>query len=379
MTCKILMCAIALSIASLLNADEKPCWVYLGAYAKGEDQGITLCKLDRMKGKLEKVKVFGGHRNPAFLEIHPSQKFLYAANEMREFKGEPTGAITAFSIDAKTGELAQFNQVSSKGAGSCHITIDAEGKTLLVANYGGGSVASFRIGEDGALSETVSFVQHEGSSVDERRQKGPHAHSINVDPSGKRAYCADLGLDKVLVYKVNKKGKLKANDPPFAKTQPGGGPRHLNFHPSGKFAFVNLEMTSKVTVFSHDGKTGALNEIQTVSTLPRDFAANNSTAEIRVHPNGKFVYCSNRGHDSIAVFAIDEKSGKLTLVEHEPSGGKTPRNFCIDPSGSFLLAANQNTNNVVVFRIDGNTGSLSTTGSSIESPKPVCVRFVEAN
>ena len=378
MTCEILMSAIALSIASLLNAEEKPCWVYLGAYAKGEDQGITLCKLDRMKGKLEKVNVFGGHRNPAFLEIHPSKKFLYAANEMREFKGEPTGAVTAFSIDAMTGELTPLNQVSSKGAGSCHITIDAEGKTLLVANYGGGSVASFRIGEDGTLSEAVSFFQHEGSSVDERRQKGPHAHSINVDPTNKHAYCADLGLDKVLVYKVNKKGKLKANDPPFTKTQPGGGPRHLSFHPSGKFAYVNLEMTSKVTVFTHNAKTGILTEVQTVSTLPKDFTGNNSTAEIRVHPTGKFVYCSNRGHDSIAVFAIDEKSGKLTFIEHEPSGGKTPRNFCIDPSGAYLLAANQNTNNVAVFRVDAKTGALTPTGSSIESPKAVCVRFVEA-
>ena len=375
---KILMSAVVLSVATHLNAVENSVWVYLGAYAKGEDQGITLCKLDRSSGKLEKVKVFGGHSNPAFLEIHPSQKFLYAANEMREFKGEPTGAVAAFSIDAKTGELAQLNQVSSKGAGSCHITIDAEGRTLFVANYGGGSVASFRIGEDGTLSEAVSFFQHEGSSVDERRQKGPHAHSINVDPANKRAYCADLGLDKVLVYKVNKKGKLKANDPPFTKTQPGGGPRHLSFHPSGKFAYVNLEMTSKVTVFTHNAKTGVLTEVQTVSTLPKDFTGNNSTAEIRVHPTGKFVYCSNRGHDSIAVFAIDEKSGKLTFVEHEPSGGKTPRNFCIDPSGDYLLAANQNTNNVVVFRVDAKTGALTPTGSSIESPKPVCVRFVEA-
>jgi 6-phosphogluconolactonase len=378
MSYKILMSSLALSLTPLLNAEEKSCWVYLGAYAKGEEQGITLCKLDRTKGKLDKVMVFGGHQNPAFLEVHPSGKFLYAVNEIKDFKGNSAGAVTAFSIDPKTGDLKKLNQVSSRGMGSCHLTIDPKGKTLLVANYGGGSVASFRIGEDGVLSEAVSFFQHEGSSVDERRQKGPHAHSINVDPAGKRVYCADLGLDKVLVYKLSKKGKLKPNDPPFVKTQPGGGPRHLNFHPSGKFAFVNLEMTSKVTVFAHNEKTGVLDEIQTVSTLPKDFTGNNSTAEIRVHPNGKFVYCSNRGHDSIAVFAIDEKSGKLTFVECEPSGGKTPRNFCIDPSGTFLLAANQNTNNVAVFRIDGETGSLAPTGSSIDSPKPVCVRFVEA-
>jgi len=376
MTFKPLMTALALSTASVLNAAD-PIWVFLGSYANGDDRGITLCKLDRKKGKLEKVKVFGGHRNPAFLAIHPSKKFLYASNEIRDFKGGDAGSITSFSIDSKTGDLTQLNQVSSKGTGPCHITIDANGKTLLVANYGGGSVASYRIGEDGSLSETVSFIQHEGSSVNERRQKGPHAHSINVDPANKRAYVADLGLDKVLVYKLSKNGRLKPNDPPFAKTEAGGGPRHLNFHPSGKFAYLNLEMTSKVTVFAHDVKTGALKPIQTVSTLPKGFTGNNSTAEIRVHPTGKFVYCSNRGHDSIAVFTINDKTGELTLVEQEPSGGKTPRNFCLDPSGAFLLAANQNSNNVAVFRVDPNTGALTPAGSSIESPKPVCVRFVE--
>jgi 6-phosphogluconolactonase len=376
MTLKTLMTIVSLSTASALTAAE-PIWVYLGSYANGDDRGITLCKLDRTNGKLEKIKVFGGHHNPAFLAIHPSRKFLYASNEIRDFKGGNAGAITSFSIDAKSGNLTQLNQVSSKGAGPCHVTIDADGKTLLVANYGGGSVASHRIGEDGSLSEAVSFVQHEGSSVNERRQKGPHAHSINVDPANKRAYAADLGLDKVLIYKLSKKGKLKPNDPPFVQTEAGGGPRHFNFHPSGKFAYLNLEMTSKVTAFGHDAKTGALKAIQTISTLPKDFTGNNSTAEIRVHPTGKFVYCSNRGHDSIAVFAIDQKTGKLTLVEQEPSGGKTPRNFCIDPSGAFLLSANQNTNNVAVFRVDAKTGALTPTGSSIDSPKPVCVRFLE--
>ncbi|MBG29774.1 MAG: 6-phosphogluconolactonase [Opitutae bacterium] len=373
---KTLMIVATLTALSAATAAES-IWVYLGSYASSEDRGITLCKLDRANGKLEKVKVFGGHRNPAFLAVHPSNKFLYASNEIRDFKGGNAGAITSFSIDAKTGGIKQLNQVSSKGAGPCHITIDADGKTLLVANYGGGSVASYRIGDEGDLSEAVSFIQHKGSSVNERRQKGPHAHSINLDPTNNRAYAADLGLDKVLVYKLSKKGKLKPNDPPFAKTEAGGGPRHLNFHPTGKFAYVNLEMTSKVTAFVHDVKTGALEAIQTISTLPKDFSGHNSTAEIRIHPSGKFVYCSNRGHDSIAVFAIDQETGKLTLVEQEPSGGKTPRNFCIDPSGAFLLAANQSTNNVAVFRVDAKTGALTPAGSSIESVKPVCVRFLE--
>ena len=377
MNLKTIMTLAAVSVSAAVNATEKPVWVYLGSYANSEDRGITLCKLDRENGKLETVKVFGGHANPSFLEIHPSKKFLYAVNEIGNYGGEKAGSVTAFSIDPKTGDLTQLNQLSTRGGAPCHLSIDATGKTLLVANYGGGSVISYRIGDDGRLQE-VSFVQHEGSSVDPRRQTAPHGHSINFGPSNRRAYSADLGLDKVLIYKVAKKGKLKPNKSPFTKTQLGGGPRHLSFHPTGRFAYVNLEMTSKISAFAHDDKTGTLTEVQTVSTLPADFSGNNSTAEIRVHPSGKFVYCSNRGHDSISVFVIDEKTGKLTFVEREPSGGKTPRNFCIDPSGAFLLAANQSSNNVAVFRVDAKTGALTPTGSSIESPKPVCVRFVEA-
>ena len=347
--------------------------VYIGNYTRAEDAAIYHGEIDNSTGAITLLGKTPCEDNPSYLSLHPTGKYLYAVSETNTHDGG--GAVSSFAVDADSGALTPMN-LQPTGGSPCHNTVDASGQFVLSANYGGGSVAMHPIASDGSLGEMADFKQHEGSSVTER-QSEPHAHSINVDPANKRAYCADLGLDKVLVYKVNKKGKLKANDPPFAKTQPGGGPRHLNFHPSGKFAYVNLEMTSKVTVFAHDGKTGALNEIQTVSTLPKDFTGNNSTAEIRVHPNGKFVYCSNRGHDSIAVFAIDEKSGKLTLVEREPSGGKTPRNFCIDPSGAFLLVANQNTNNVVVFRIDRNTGSLSPTGSSIESPKPVCVRFVE--
>lgn len=376
MSLKTVMTVAALSAAAFVNAAEKPVWVYLGSYARGPEQGITLCELDRSTGKLEKIKVFGGHVNPSFLEIHPSKKFLYAVNEIGSYEGEKAGSVTAFAIDPKTGDLKELNRLSTRGGAPCHVSIDAAGKFLFVANYTGGSVISYRIGEDGRLKE-ASFVQHEGSSVDPRRQKGPHGHSINPDPANKRAYAADLGLDKVLVYEITKSGKLKPNDPPFAKTQAGGGPRHLDFHPSGKFAYVNLEMTSKVSVFTHDAKTGALKEVQTVSTLPKEGKPGNSTAEVRVHPSGKFVYCSNRGHDSIAVFAVNEKTGKLTFVEREPTGGRTPRNFCIDPSGAYLLAANQNSGDVTVFRVNAETGALSPTGHSIETPKCVCVRFLE--
>ena len=375
MSLKTVTTIAAASLVAKVNASEKPIWVYLGSYAKGPEQGITLCEFHPSSGKLEKKKVFGGIANPSFLEIHPSKKFLFAVNEIGSYEGKEAGSVTAFSINPDTGGISEIDRLSTKGGAPCHLSIDAKGKTLFVANYSGGSVISFRIRKDGGLKERT-FVQHEGSSVDPRRQTGPHGHSIKPDPSGKRVYAADLGLDKVLVYKVGKGGNLKPSDPPFANTQPGGGPRHIDFHPSGKFAYVNLEMTSKVSVFVHDAKTGALKEIQTVSTLPENFEPHNSTAEVLVHPSGKFVYCSNRGHDSIAVFSIDGNSGKLTFVEREPTGGKTPRNFCIDPSGAFLLAANQSSNNVVVFKIDGKTGALAPTGSSIETPKAVCVRFL---
>ena len=375
MSLKTVTTIAAASLVAKVNASEKPIWVYLGSYAKGAEQGITLCEFHPSSGKLEKKKVFGGIANPSFLEIHPSKKFLFAVNEIGSYEGKKAGSVTAFTINPDTGDISEIDRLSTKGGAPCHLSIDAKGKTLFVANYSGGSVISYRIRKDGALKERT-FVQHEGSSVDPRRQTGPHGHSIKPDPSGKRVYAADLGLDKVLVYKVGKGGNLKPSDPPFANTQPGGGPRHIDFHPSGKFAYVNLEMTSKVSVFVHDAKTGALKEIQTVSTLPENFEPHNSTAEVLVHPSGKFVYCSNRGHDSIAVFSIDGNSGKLTFVEREPTGGKTPRNFCIDPSGAFLLAANQSSNNVVVFKIDGKTGALAPTGSSIETPKAVCVRFL---
>jgi 6-phosphogluconolactonase len=351
-------------------------WVYVGSYARSADEGITLCDFDAKTGELRKIRVFPGIENPSFLTIHPSGRFLYACNETATTVGKKGGAVSSFSIDPETGNLTKINQALTQGGGPCHLTLDPKGKSLFVANYGGGSVISFPISKDGRIGKSASFFQHAGSSVNPRRQEGPHAHSINPDPSGKRVFSADLGLDQVLVYRLLPKGRLAPNDPPFVKTAPGGGPRHLSFHPSGKFAYVNLEMTSEISVFKHDPDSGRLEQVQTVSTLPAGYSGNNSTAEIRVHPSGNFVYCSNRGHDSIVVFAIDPKTGLLSYVEHQSSGGRTPRNFCLDPSGSFLLTANQNSNDVHVFKVDRKTGKLEPTGSSVDSPRPVCVRFV---
>jgi 6-phosphogluconolactonase len=241
-------------------------------------------------------------------------------------------------------------------------------------------VAVLPIGTDGALKPASAFIQHTGASVNAERQKGPHAHSINLDPANRFAYAADLGLDKVLIYRFNaEKGSLVANDPPFASVEPGAGPRHFAFHPDGRFAYVINEMHVTVTAFSRDRDRGALTELQTISTLPpgRSVETGYSTADVQVHPSGRFLYGSNRGHDSIVVFAIDEKTGRLTYVENRPTQGSTPRGFGIDPSGTYLLAANQRSDTVVVFRIDRQTGRLTPTGHTIAVGAPVCVKFVQ--
>jgi len=248
---------------------------------------------------------------------------------------------------------------------------------LVVANYSSGSVAAFPLRDDGRLGEASSLIQHRGSSVNARRQQGPHAHSVNFSLDNRFLVAVDLGLDKLMVYRADAtKATMESNDPPFTRVKPGSGPRHFTFHPSGRYAYVINEMLSTVTVFHYEAEHGALNEVQTISTLPQGFEGRNSTAEVRIHPSGKFLYGSNRGHDSIAVYAVDAATGMLRAVEHVSTGGKRPRNFEIDPSGRFLFAANQGTHNVVVFRIDPSSGRLSRVGEPLEIPSPVCVRFV---
>jgi 6-phosphogluconolactonase len=285
--------------------------------------------------------------------------------------------VSAFAINSGTGKLTFLNEVSSRGAAPCHLVVDKTGKYVLVANYSGGSVAVFPVLSDGRLGEASAFVQHTGSSVNPRRQAGPHAHSINLSPDNRFAIVTDLGLDELLVYLFDAtKGSLAPNNPAFIKVNPGAGPRHFAFHPSGRFAYANNEMQSTLTAFSYDGASGIFHELQTVSTLPEDFKGNNSDAEVEVHPGGKFVYASNRGHNSIAVFAIDAGKGTLTRVVNVSAQGKTPRNFAIDPTGAYLFAANQDSDNIVVFRIDSKTGTLAPTGQELNVPTPVCVTFL---
>lgn len=362
---------------SFLEAANSSYLVYVGTYTGAKSKGIYAFRFDARAGKLSPLGLAAETPSPSFVAVHPSRRFLYAVSEVSNFKGEKSGAVSAFSIEPKSGKLTFLNQVSSRGAGPCYLAVDKTGKWVLVANYDGGSVAVLPVQPDGRLREASAFVQHSGSSVDRERQEGPHGHSFNFSPDGRFAIAADLGLDQLLVYRFDgTKGSLAPNDPPFAKVNPGAGPRHFTFHPGGKFAYAINEMQSTVTAFAYDAQRGVLTVLQTVPTLPKDFSGENTTAEVRVEPKGKFLYGSNRGHDSIAVFAIDAAKGTLTPVERAPTQGKTPRNFGIDPTGSYLLAANQDSDNIVVFRIDQQSGRLIPTGQVVEAPAPVCVKFV---
>lgn len=373
-------CAAAVSPAadpSGTGADSDGLRVYVGTYTGRSSKGIYLFHLDPATGRLEPAGLAAEVVNPTFLAVHPNRQFLYAVGEIGNFAGGKTGAVSAFSVDPDTGKLVLLNQQASGGAGPCHLVVDRTGKNVLVTNYGGGSVACLPIRTDGRLGEATAFIQHRGSSINRRRQQGPHAHSVNLDAANRFAFVADLGLDKILSYRFHAEGgKLAPNSPPFTSVTPGAGPRHFAFHPNGRYAYVINELNSTVTAFDYHAQRGALEPLQTVSTLPKEFRGRSTTAEVQVHPSGKFLYGSNRGHDSIAIFAVDVNTGRLRVVGHESTGGKTPRNFGLDPTGTWLLAANQTTDNIVVFRIDAKTGKLQATGRSIAVPAPVCVKFI---
>ena len=370
--------------SSTVYAESLP--VYFGTYTSGDNgsKGIYRSRLDTDTGKLSSPVLAAEAKNPSFIEIHPSGKYLYAVSE-----SGAAGTVSAYTINPDTGDLKYLNRQPSSGSGPCHVNIDHAGKNVLVANYGSGSASVIPITTDGKLAEPTGFVQHEGSSVACRGRPAlgsragsprhdPHAHSINVSPDNRFAFVADLGIDKVIIYKLDvEKGTIVANDPAFAKVKPGAGPRHFTFGADGRYAYVINELDGTVTAFAYEPASGALTEIQTITTLPDGFAGSNSCAEVRVHPSGRFLYGSNRGHDSIVVYRIDQTKGTLTFVEHERAGIKTPRNFNIDPTGKFCLVANQGSNSVIVFRIDPNTGALELTGHKISIGKPVCIRFLQ--
>jgi 6-phosphogluconolactonase len=354
---------------------------YVGTYTEDDgkatnSKGIYAYRFDPVTGESTPLGVAAESTNPSFVAVAPNGRFLYAVNEVGNFKVPNSGGVSAFSIDHATGKLTLLNEVPSRGAGTCYIIVDRSGKYVLVANYDGGSVAVFPIQKDGSLGEASAFVQHTGHGADPQRQEAPHAHSIDLSADNRLAFVDDLGLDEVLVYKFDAaKGTLSPNDPPFAKLDPGSGPRHFALRADGKFAYVLSEIKGTVTAFANDA--GKLRTVQTITTLPPGFSGHVEDAEIEILPSQKFLYASNRGHDSIAVFAIDHDKGTLTLVEITPTQGKTPRHFQIDPTGQFLFAENEESNNVVVFRIDPTTGKLTATGKTIDVAAPVCLKFAK--
>ena len=349
--------------------------MYVGTYTRETSAGIYGFRWNAETGEAAALGLLAEARDPSFLAIHPSGKYLYAVNETDDFESDGSGSVSSFAIDPATGGLRKMNEVSSKGGWPCHLSVDPSGRMVIVANYKGGSVASFPIGEDGSLGRAASFYQHQGSSVHER-QAQPHAHSADFSADGRFAFFSDLGIDRVMVYAADaESATIAPNEPPHAEVEAGSGPRHFALSPDGRFAYGLNELSSTVTAFAFDRDGGSLASIQTISTLPQGFEDVNHTAEIYLHPSGRYAYASNRGHDSIAVFGIDADTGLLTSTGHFPTGGETPRSFALDPTGRFLLAANQSSDNIVVFRIDLETGDLAPTGTDLPMDAPVCIVF----
>ena len=358
------------------TASDSQHLMYVGTYTRETSAGIYAYRFDSESGTAEELGLVAEVREPSFLALHPTGKYLYAVSETDDFDESGSGSVVAFEVDANSGVLTKLNEVSSRGAGPCHLNVDASGSMLIVANYMGGNVASLPINEDGTLGEATSFFQHEGSSVHERQDQ-PHAHSADFSADNRFAFFSDLGLDQVKIYQADPDaGTLAPNEPPSVSVEAGSGPRHLAFHPSGRTAYGINELASTVTVYDYDEEGGALSVAQTVSTLPEGFEGENYTAEIYVHPSGKFLYGSNRGHNSTAVFSIDQATRHLTPKEQVPTNGDWPRNFAFSPNGRHLLVANQNSDNIVVFALDSKSGALTPSGVELSIDAPVCLLFL---
>ncbi len=344
--------------------------LYIGTYTEppnGRAQGAYIYRFDGASGELTHVQTVAAGKNPSFLVQHPTQPYMYAVNEYGQ------GDVSAFAV-APDGTLTMLNHQPAHGDDPCHLSIDPSGMYVMIANYSSGNFAVYPVEAGGRLGVASDIVQHTGSGPNTARQGGARAHFIAPDPAGTHIVVEDLGIDRTMVYTLDA-GKLVPHDPPGIAAHPGAGPRHLAFHPNGRYAYVNNELDSTVTAYTYDGTRGVFAEVGTHTTLPAAFAGNNSTAEIAVHPNGRFVYVSNRGHHSIAIFAVDATTGDLTAIGHESTRGETPRSFALDPSGAWLLAANQNTDTVAVFRVNTDTGALTPTGEPVAVPSPVCLLF----
>ncbi len=356
----------------------------IGTYTHHNDErrtdGIHTYEFDPATGKLTFLSATQTAPNPSFLVVSPDSRFVYAVNEVGEFEGKHGGAISAYALDAATGTLTFLNSQSTRGEDPCYISIDPAGRWAFVANYSGGSIAVFPISGDGRVGEAVTFIQHEGhSGVDSERQDKAHAHSIILDPTGRFAVVADLGKDEILVYEFDfATGALTPHDPAAIHAAPGAGPRHTGFHPNGRYFYAINELNSTVSVYDYDAEHGAFIGVQTISAIPEGAPRISMAADLHITANGRFLYTSNRWHnsDNIAVFAIDPAKGRLTLVEIVSSGGLTPRNFAFDLTETYLFAENQDSSTVAVFRLDSETGRLTATGEVISVPSPVCIKVV---
>lgn len=390
-TLRILACAALAALSSLTMSsravlsqapDGSPTFVYVGTYTGQKSKGVYLFKLQPGSGAAADptfvpLGVAAETPSPSYLAVDPARRRLFAVNEVEELDGKPTGGVSAFSIDPATGALTLLNQRPSMGKGPCNLIVDRAGRNVLVANYGSGTVAVLPVGADGRLGEATSVVQHTGSSVNPQRQKGPHAHCITLDPANRFAFACDLGIDKILAYHFDTNaGTLTPHETAAVPAKPGAGPRHLVFRPDGRFAYVVNELHSTVTAYTYDAQTGTMKELQTISTLPAGFEGRNSGAEVAVHPSGRWLYSSNRGHDSVAIFSIDQARGTLTYVDTQSTGGRTPRHFAIDPSGERLVMANQQSDTLQATKIDQATGRLTPFGPLVSVPTPVFVKFV---
>jgi 6-phosphogluconolactonase len=351
--------------------------LYVGTYTHdGKSKGIYLVKMTRVTGTLRVVGLMAETVEPSFLTVSPNGRYVYSVNETTEYEGKPSGAVSAFARDRASGSLTLINRVPSRGGAPCYITLDRAGKFVLVANYVGGSVAVFPILDGGGLGDATAFVQHVGHGPDSDRQSSPHAHCIMPDPANRFVLVADLGLDRLLVYRFDARaGTLRTDPVQQREMAPGAGPRHLAFHPSGRIVYVVNELDSTVSTLRYDAATGALGVLQTLPSVGEPMTGQNAPADVHVHPSGRFLYMSNRGHDSIAAFAIDKRTSTLRPLQLEPTGGNWPRNFAIDPSGRFLFVAHERSSTIVTHRIDARTGKLTPTGQTLELPSPVCIRF----
>lgn len=345
--------------------------VYVGSYAEKDAQSIYVYRLDSETGKLTYVNSTSGILNPSFLTVNANQTRLYAVSETND----RPGSVVAYALDAHTGELTQLNEQSTNGAAPCHVALGDHENYLVLPNYAGGSICLYPVQQDGQIGKLAYEVQHHGSSINPDRQESAHPHSTNIDPSGTFVFVPDLGLDKIILYKIDRESQQLAIQGD-TMVQPGSGPRHFVFHPHLNYAYVINELASTIITFEYDPEIQTLTAIQTVSTLPTDYAGRvNTTAEIKIDPTGRFLYGSNRGDDSIVVFSINPASGHLTYVEHVSTQGKGPRNFALTPDGAMLLVANQDSNNIVSYNIDEQTGKLTATGENLQLPHPVCLKI----